>query len=371
MNLKLTKIYFSVQDYLMILFGTLLYGFGFNAFILSNEIVTGGVSGICALIFFASNGLIPVSVSYFVINVALLVVALKILGLKFLIKTIFGVFSLSASLSLFEWLLKGQPILHDQPFMAIIIGAFMCGAGLGLVFSANGSTGGTDIIGAVINKYKNISIGRILLFCDFFIISSSFFLFHNVDSETVIGFLRHYGLDKDFALNIEVNHATLAGHTFEHELQAAADAGMLCSIDANRGDYQNGWDTDQFPMDIYELAQAWLVILEGGGLTTGGTNFDAKTRRNSTDLEDIFIAHIGGMDAFARALMIAADILENSDYRKMRAERYASFDAGEGKAFEDGKLTLEDLRTIALRDGEPKQISGKQELYEMIVNLHI
>ena len=194
---------------------------------------------------------------------------------------------------------------------------------------------------------------------------------YDVDSETVIGFLRHYGLDKDFALNIEVNHATLAGHTFEHELQAAADAGMLCSIDANRGDYQNGWDTDQFPMDIYELAQAWLVILEGGGLTTGGTNFDAKTRRNSTDLEDIFIAHIGGMDAFARALMIAADILEHSDYRKMRAERYASFDAGEGKAFEDGKLTLEDLRTIALRDGEPKQISGKQELYEMIVNLHI
>ena len=194
---------------------------------------------------------------------------------------------------------------------------------------------------------------------------------YDVDSETVIGFLRHYGLDKDFALNIEVNHATLAGHTFEHELQAAADAGMLCSIGAGRGDYQNGWDTDQFPMDIYELAQAWLVILEGGGLTTGGTNFDAKTRRNSTDLEDIFIAHIGGMDAFARALMIAADILENSDYRKMRAERYASFDAGEGKAFEDGKLTLEDLRTIALRDGEPKQISGKQELYEMIVNLHI
>ena len=194
---------------------------------------------------------------------------------------------------------------------------------------------------------------------------------YDVDSETVIGFLRHYGLDKDFALNIEVNHATLAGHTFEHELQAAVDAGMLCSIDANRGDYQNGWDTDQFPMDIYELTQAWLVILQGGGLTTGGTNFDAKTRRNSTDLDDIFLAHIGGMDAFARALMIAADILENSDYRKMRAERYASFDAGEGKAFEDGKLTLEDLRTIALRDGEPKQISGKQELSEMIVNLHI
>ena len=124
-------------------------------------------------------------------------------------------------------------------------------------------------------------------------------------------------------------------------------------------------------MDIYELTQAWLVILQGGGLTTGGTNFDAKTRRNSTDLDDIFLAHIGGMDAFARALITAAAILEQSDYKKMRAERYASFDSGEGKAFEDGKLTLEDLRTIAFRDGEPKQISGKQELYEMILNLYI
>jgi xylose isomerase len=194
---------------------------------------------------------------------------------------------------------------------------------------------------------------------------------YDADTETVIGFLRHYGLDKDFAINIEVNHATLAGHTFEHELQAAVDAGMLCSIDANRGDYQNGWDTDQFPMDLFELTQAWLVILEGGGLTTGGTNFDAKTRRNSTDLEDIFIAHIGGMDTFARALTIAADILEKSDYRKWRAERYASFDSGEGKDVEDGKLTLEDLRTIARRRGEPKQISGKQELYEMIINHYI
>lgn len=190
---------------------------------------------------------------------------------------------------------------------------------------------------------------------------------YDVDAETVIGFLRHYGLDKDFALNIEVNHATLAGHTFEHELQAAADAGMLASIDANRGDYQNGWDTDQFPVDLYELTQAWLVILEAGGLTSGGTNFDAKTRRNSTDMEDIFIAHIGGMDVFARALITAADILESSPYRKMRTERYASFDGGDGKAFEDGKLTLEDLRNIALRDGEPKQLSGKQELYEMML----
>lgn len=194
---------------------------------------------------------------------------------------------------------------------------------------------------------------------------------YDQDSETVIGFLRHYGLDKDFALNIEVNHATLAGHTFEHELQAAADAGMLGSIDANRGDYQNGWDTDQFPVNLYELAQAWLVILEAGGFTTGGTNFDAKTRRNSTDLEDIFIAHISGMDAFARALIVAADILEKSDYRKWRKERYASFDSGDGKAFEDGKLSLEDLRNIALRDGEPAQISGKQELYEAVVNMYI
>ena len=191
MKLINNKVYFAVQDYLMILLGTLLYGFGFNAFILSNEIITGGVSGICALIFFASNEIIPVSVSYFVINVVLLLAALKILGLKFLIKTIFGVFSLSASLSFFEWLLKGQPLLHDQPFMSIIIGAFLCGAGLGLVFSANGSTGGTDIVGAIANKYKNISIGRALLFCDFIIIGSSFFLFHDVE-KIVFGFVEMF-----------------------------------------------------------------------------------------------------------------------------------------------------------------------------------
>jgi xylose isomerase len=172
-------------------------------------------------------------------------------------------------------------------------------------------------------------------------------------------------------MNIETNHATLAGHTFEHELQAAVDAGMLGSIDANRGDYQNGWDTDQFPIDIYELTQAMLVIAEGGGFGNGGTNFDAKTRRNSTDLEDIFIAHISGMDVFARALVVAADILENSDYKKMRKERYASFDSGDGKSFETGKLTLEDLRNIASKSGEPAQISGKQELYEAIINMYI
>lgn len=193
---------------------------------------------------------------------------------------------------------------------------------------------------------------------------------YDVDSETVIGFLRAHGLDKDFKLNIEVNHATLAGHTFEHELAVAVDAGMLGSIDANRGDYQNGWDTDQFPIDNYELTQAMMHIIRNGGFGNGGTNFDAKTRRNSTDLEDIFIAHIAGMDAMARALLCAAEILEKSPYKKMLEERYASFDAGNGKEFEEGKLTLEQLVEIAKAQGEPKTTSGKQELYEAIVNMY-
>ncbi len=195
---------------------------------------------------------------------------------------------------------------------------------------------------------------------------------YDTDAETVIGFLRAHNLDKDFKLNIEVNHATLAGHTFEHDLQCAVDAGLLGSIDANRGDYQNGWDTDQFPIDIYELTQAMLVILKGGGLQGGGTNFDAKTRRNSTDLEDIFIAHIAGMDAFARALEAAAAILEDSPYTQMLNDRYASFDSGKGKEFAEGKLSLEDMREYAISLGkEPDQISGKQELYEAIVNMYI
>ena len=194
---------------------------------------------------------------------------------------------------------------------------------------------------------------------------------YDVDAETVIGFLRAYGLDKDFKLNLETNHATLAGHTFEHDLQCAADAGLLGSIDANRGDYQNGWDTDQFPIDTYELTQAMLVILRYGGFQNGGTNFDAKTRRNSTDPEDIFIAHIAGMDAFARALEIAADILEKSPIPQMLKDRYASYDTGKGKEFEEGKLSLEDLVAYAKQNGEPAQISGKQELYEAIVNMYI
>lgn len=194
---------------------------------------------------------------------------------------------------------------------------------------------------------------------------------YDYDVATVIGFLKEFGLERDFKLNIEVNHATLAGHTFEHELQVAADAGLLGSIDANRGDQQNGWDTDQFPVDHFELAQAMMVILQTGGFTTGGINFDAKTRRNSTDPEDLFLAHIGGMDAFARALLIAHDILEKSDYLKMRKNRYASYDAGAGREFEQGKLKLEDLRIYALETGEPSQISGKQELYENIINQFI
>lgn len=194
---------------------------------------------------------------------------------------------------------------------------------------------------------------------------------YDVDAATVIGFLRNYGLDKDFKLNIEVNHATLAGHTFQHELQVAADAGMLGSIDANRGDYQNGWDTDQFPINLYESVEAMLVILESGGIQDGGINFDAKTRRNSTDLDDIFIAHVASMDVFARALVIADNILQNSNYKKMRTERYSSFDSGKGKEFENGNLKLEDLYNLTLQNGEPKQISGKQELFEMMLNQYI
>ena len=194
---------------------------------------------------------------------------------------------------------------------------------------------------------------------------------YDFDTETVIGFLRQYNLDKDFKMNIEVNHATLAGHTFEHELQMAANAGMLGSIDANRGDYQNGWDTDQFPVDIYEVTQAMMVIQQAGGFTTGGINFDAKTRRNSTDLEDIFIAHISAMDVFARALVVADNILKNSDLLEMRKKRYASFNSGKGAEFESGKLSLEDLREFAKVAGEPALTSGKQELYEQIINLYI
>lgn len=194
---------------------------------------------------------------------------------------------------------------------------------------------------------------------------------YDYDAATVIGFLREYDLVNDFKLNIEVNHATLAGHTFTHELQVAADAGLLGSMDANRGDYQNGWDTDQFPNNINELVEAMLVFLESGGLKGGGINFDAKIRRNSTDPADLFYAHIGGMDAFARALIIADTILQKSGYKKFRKERYSSFDSGKGKQFEQGKLSLEDLRQYAIENGEPATRSGRQEWLENIINQYI
>jgi len=194
---------------------------------------------------------------------------------------------------------------------------------------------------------------------------------YDFDSATVIAFLREYDLMDDFKLNLEVNHATLAQHSFQHELQVAANANVLGSMDANRGDYQNGWDTDQFPNNVYELVESMLVILEAGGFKNGGINFDAKTRRNSTDLKDIFYAHIGGMDTFARALLIANDVLEKSEYKLLRKNRYASFDSGKGKQFERGQLTLDSLRKLAHTNGEPEQISGQQEYFENIISRYL
>ena len=194
---------------------------------------------------------------------------------------------------------------------------------------------------------------------------------YDFDSATAIGFLKEYRLEKDFKMNIEVNHATLAQHTMQHELEVAAKAGMLGSIDANRGDYQNGWDTDQFPNNIQETTEAMLVFLKAGGLQGGGINFDAKIRRNSTDMEDIFHAHIGGADTFARALLTADKIISSSPYEKLRKDRYSSFDSGKGADFESGKLKLEDLYKIAYENGELDLQSGKQELFENIINQHI
>ena len=194
---------------------------------------------------------------------------------------------------------------------------------------------------------------------------------YDFDAATAIGFLRQYGLDKDFKMNIEVNHATLAQHTFQHEIETSAKAGMLGSLDANRGDYQNGWDTDQFPNNIQETTEAMLVFFKAGGLQGGGINFDAKIRRNSTDMDDVFHAHIGGADTFARALIIADKIITSSPYEKLRKERYSSFDSGKGKDFEAGKLSLQDLYKIAQENGELQLKSGKQELFENIINQYI
>lgn len=194
---------------------------------------------------------------------------------------------------------------------------------------------------------------------------------YDFDAATVIGFLQQQGLADDFKLNLEVNHATLANHTFEHELQVAADAGMLGSIDANRGDYQNGWDTDQFPNNLLETTQQMMIILQGGGLQGGGVNFDAKVRRNSTDREDLFIAHVSGMDMFARALVSADKILSDSPYLSMLTDRYATFGGGEGASFASGQMTLEQLAKLGAEGGEPLLTSGKQELYEALINQYM
>jgi xylose isomerase len=191
---------------------------------------------------------------------------------------------------------------------------------------------------------------------------------YDVDAQTVIGFLKEHGLQDDFALNIEANHATLAGHSSAHDLQMAADAGLLGSIDANRGNPQNGWDTDQFPTDMYDCVQNMLVVLGQGGLAPGGFNFDAKVRRESTALEDLFIGHIGGMDAYARALVIADRIISDGKLDEFKAARYASFNSGAGQQFEAGQLGLADLRDIAAASGEPANTSGRQEWVENLIN---
>ncbi|MEA0761352.1 xylose isomerase [Xanthomonas campestris pv. campestris] len=194
---------------------------------------------------------------------------------------------------------------------------------------------------------------------------------YDFDSATVIGFLRQHGLDQDFKLNIEANHATLSGHSFEHDLQVASDAGLLGSIDANRGNPQNGWDTDQFPTDLYDTVGAMLVVLRQGGLAPGGLNFDAKVRRESSDPQDLFLAHIGGMDAFARGLEVADALLTASPLETWRAQRYASFDSGAGADFANGTSTLADLATYAAGKGEPTQLSGRQEAYENLINQYL
>jgi xylose isomerase len=194
---------------------------------------------------------------------------------------------------------------------------------------------------------------------------------YDFDVAAVSDFLRKHDLLNDFKINIENNHATLAGHTFAHEIQAAADAGLLGSLDINQGDPHNGWDTDEFMHNLYDAIEIMLVLLQSGGLNSGGMNFDAKTRRTSTDLEDIFIAHIGSIDTLARALLIADNILNNSDFPRLRKDRYASYDSGDGAKFEQGRLDLAQLACIAAENGEPQKLSGKQELYESIINQYI
>ena len=194
---------------------------------------------------------------------------------------------------------------------------------------------------------------------------------YDFDVATGIAFLRTHGLDKHFKFNIETNHATLAGHTFQHEIEVAVAAGMLGSIDANTGDLLLGWDTDQFNTDVRELTLAMVSILRAGGLGSGGFNFDAKLRRTSIDLEDLFHAHIGGMDAYALAFKLARKILADGKFDKFLAERYASYDSGFGQAIERRKIGFRELEKVALKLGEPKPKSGKQEYLENLLMQYV
>ncbi|QQO10978.1 xylose isomerase [Breznakiella homolactica] len=194
---------------------------------------------------------------------------------------------------------------------------------------------------------------------------------YDFDVETVAGFLRHYGLDKDFRMNIEANHAELAGHDFFHELETAASMGLFGSVDANRGDPMNGWDTDQFPTSYTETALAMYAILRAGGFTTGGLNFDAKIRRNSVDPADLFEAHIGGMDAFAAGLIAAQRMIDDGKLSGFVKQRYASFDSGEGAKFEKGGMSLQELAALGTVYGNAGITSGKQERLENIVNQYL
>jgi len=193
---------------------------------------------------------------------------------------------------------------------------------------------------------------------------------HQYDSDAAacLNFLREYDLMDRFRLNIETNHATLAGHSMEHELTVAAGAGMLGSIDANRGDLLLGWDTDQFPTDLYNTTQVMLVVLGMGGFQTGGLNFDAKRRRESHEPEDLIHAHIGGMDTFARGLKVAAAIRADGRLAEFVRKRYSSFDEGIGAKVEKGECSLEELEKAALRGGEPVLASGRQEMLENLIN---
>jgi xylose isomerase len=194
---------------------------------------------------------------------------------------------------------------------------------------------------------------------------------YDSDSASVLYFLKQNDLLDYFKLNIEANHATLAGHTFEHELTVASAAGKLGSVDANRGDLMLGWDTDQFPTDIYSTTLAMMIILKQNGLGTGGLNFDAKVRRSSIDPMDLFYAHIGGMDAFARGLVVAHQIMQDKALSKFIDERYSSFNTGIGAQIMSGKAGLEDAEKWVLQQGAPVLQSGRQEMLENILNSYL